>query len=1348
MMKKRFISFALAIVMILSISTPVSLTSYESEDETLFAEEHLLDLFNSYTTTPAAISVMNASEYFLRIYGRTDPWNGIDIDFANIPGVNLSTHTYTLTITGFVPGGSGNMIELEEPLNGTPAWENRFHFNRSVNGENFTITLNNVNEAFFAGLQNHNRMDGGTSRRIRIRCIGPWPDIATSEFAIENVTITNGGNVIWSLAQNVLHAMGVGEITPIWDLNNIDGIWVAATSVVGFSVVKAENRNGSDTPPAPPVFSANAGFFAESFNLILTSEPDTVIRYTTDGSIPTQSSPVYTNPILIHSPEPTQANSPMSFRGVGRYVSGWSGGLPVVTNHDYVPRFYYNGMVVRARAFNGNAGSETVTRSFFVDRDGRGRFNTQVMSISVEPEHFAGETQGLYRNWFRQGWPMQPVVNQTRQIVHMEMFGADGKLMHQQNAEAWVYGNWSRGNPKRSLRFNFNAGDGDIRNLPQFIPDTRRNYYAPTELVRNFRHLNARISDPGDSEIRECIVHFLSEPLRPTIQNSTYGAVFVNGEFWAMYNLRAHRHEHLIGQMYGVSRSNVEISDNTMPFHTSINALAPFTVQENYEALNNIIDMDNFIDYIIIGYHFDNWDWVNNNFEFWRTTEYIPDVYGGDMRWRFVIHDFDNGINHPSNNMMTFLTSRSGMDPPMQLDPWGNAQLRPAWAANTFINLFQNEEFRNTFAARYSTYTGTAFHPSRVNAILDRMVDERMDTIGADMYRWSFHGAQTPTDSNAMNNWLTATWWGYRSSIYGVQQVLTRRANYSIGHIRGYYNRTDRPNLSLGLDTSGFTNIKWTTDSDMGFFDIAGAQIRADLFDRGNLDDYAFCVSDFNAQYIRGLPVEVTARAYSDYVFSHFEITIGSVTESVYENPTSITPPRNSNTPIIVNAVFEEEIIIPGEYTVLMKLTRTEPNATADAGNQFNATGGLFRSSSHLTAWSGNVRRPIGIDGTNRAPMVFNNFSDGWRSVNQEAQSGNPDFGVTVDTASAFEIIFETTGHENIRFSARQRSTGSGPDFFALAYRIGSEGGFTSIPGTKTENRQSPSTHQNNNYTDFDRPATQSFDKFLLPAEVENQEEVYLRVYMRESKIPASGRSNGNTSINDIEIIGDEMEGVFVRPTFSIATVNGRAGRNVSVNVNISKNPGFAAMMFKLDVPQGITLTRVKTHEDLEDFFHAPEDENVMAASQVVMGWTGMTHETGNFTQDGTILTLTFYVDENAAPDFYPLTAIFSNAHGVEEPANYAGQSLNISIKNGGIEVIHSDCIICAGACTLGDIDGDGRITSADATALARHLINPNFEICLYAADFFGDGILTPYHVTLLARLLVGLDVALGNNNG
>ena len=212
-----------------------------------------------------------------------------------------------------------------------------------------------------------------------------------------------------------------------------------------------------------------------------------------------------------------------------------------------------------------------------------------------------------------------------------------------------------------------------------------------------------------------------------------------------------------------------------------------------------------------------------------------------------------------------------------------------------------------------------------------------------------------------------------------------------------------------------------------------------------------------------------------------------------------------------------------GTDALLMALARTEATV-AEEGNQFNADSGIFADVSNLTAWSNNEQRTVG--GTGRAPIVFNNAqtTGGWKPVSEAG----------LDNADAFQIAFSTLGYGNIRFTCTQKSTGSGPDAFLLAYSIyGPEGPYTTIPGSETGTNGIPAiTRMSNDTYGALQP---SYDHFPLPSEIDNQAEVYLRVVF--NGLTTLGQ-NGNTSINDIFIVGDEAgSGVVVNKTALTALI-------------------------------------------------------------------------------------------------------------------------------------------------------------------------------------------------------------------
>ena len=249
----------------------------------------------------------------------------------------------------------------------------------------------------------------------------------------------------------------------------------------------------------------------------------------------------------------------------------------------------------------------------------------------------------------------------------------------------------------------------------------------------------------------------------------------------------------------------------------------------------------------------------------------------------------------------------------------------------------------------------------------------------------------------------------------------------------------------------------------------------------------------------------------------------------------------------------------PGFDVTLMALTQPE-NIAAEPGNRFSATSGVFAAVSHLTGWDNGVQQRIGSVGSAaRTPIVFNNGETaggrGWRGVGP----ADIDAGITIETASAWQVRFETTGYENIRFSAQQKSTGSGPNSFALAYSLtGPTGPFIAIPGSAVN----PLRISNDTFEVFENPLTHTYVEFALPAAVANQGAVYLRVHgynlqLNNPDDTLAQRQNGNTSINNIVVIGDLIPAPVItidtQPAASTTVTAGEITGNLNVAASVTE---------------------------------------------------------------------------------------------------------------------------------------------------------------------------------------------------
>ena len=198
-----------------------------------------------------------------------------------------------------------------------------------------------------------------------------------------------------------------------------------------------------------------------------------------------------------------------------------------------------------------------------------------------------------------------------------------------------------------------------------------------------------------------------------------------------------------------------------------------------------------------------------------------------------------------------------------------------------------------------------------------------------------------------------------------------------------------------------------------------------------------------------------------------------------------------------------------------------------------------------------------------------------------------------------------------------------------------------------------------------------------------------------------------------------------LEPTLSVSTAFADPEDEVQVQIRLDSNPGFASMFMRIAFPDELTLVSYDLANDgLLSGFRSPSN---LSSNYVFMGWA----DTSNIYYSGTLITLTFAVDSQAANGRYPITITFENAYdGEEVPRNMNRDALDIQIRNGAVRVQ---------PVRIGDVDGDGRVTSFDASLLARWLIGQNVDIDLRAANVTcSDGEPTAADLTHLVGVLVG----------
>lgn len=443
-----------------------------------------------------------------------------------------------------------------------------------------------------------------------------------------------------------------------------------------------------------PVFSAKSGFYEEPFFLSLTAGEGETIYYTTDGSAPTADSELYTEPILIRDATGTE-NVYAAISGISR-------------EGDYSPAERIDkGTLVRAVSVN-DAGevSEAVSQIFFIGYEAKSAYDgVKVLSMEAEPEDFFSHDRGIYvlgddyqdyREWetYRMGRSRSFAANFTHpdrtkeRRVKVTLFDEDKNLLGEERIGVRIRGGASR--KLRQKGFNFydrEAYGEDVLGLGAKMLRTSGSLDTNVTMLRDV--FNQSLVAEGSLD---------TQPGEPCM-------VFLNGEFWGLYNLQARYGEEYYEEKYGIEADNLIVikrenhvsvgEEEDMALYRELLDYAAendLSTPENYEAIEQMMDIQSFIEQYCFEIYIGNSDWPLNNVCCWRVREKVEDNPYGDGRWRFGVYDTDESTGIYEDGMCTY-----DSNPFTEEAHWAGSPFTTKLMSQLLANADFREQFEQTF---------------------------------------------------------------------------------------------------------------------------------------------------------------------------------------------------------------------------------------------------------------------------------------------------------------------------------------------------------------------------------------------------------------------------------------------------------------------------------------------------------------------------------------------------------------------------------------------------------------------------------------------------------------------------
>lgn len=759
---------------------------------------------------------------------------------------------------------------------------------------------------------------------------------------------------------------------PAQKINYSYGLELQTLETGYFETPTPEATNGfsSDGFVADTQFSQNRGFYMTSFDVAITTEThNAVIRYTTDGSMPTETNgSIYTEPVTISKTTclrarafkdnliPTNTDTQTYLFLEDFWTQSRPSGYPTATYDSRFPLDYDIDQDV--------IGPDNLFNNVYRDTYLSDLQALPSMSIVMDVDDLFGTQDGIYANSNQEGelW---------ERAASVEMIDPNEGTLFQVDCAIRLQGGYSRNafeSPKHNFRFIFSRPYGPPKLNYKLFPDSEVDAFDQL-IVRTpchdswltaqtyFRNMGLYASDGWHREMQRQMGHVSA--------HGRWVHLYLNGLYWGIHEVVERPNASFAASHHGGEKEEYDcissfesLRDGTADAWNTMTSIAAgggtygsISNPEAYAEIQEYLDVTNLADYVILNIYSAISDWPGWNYYANRKRE-------SGAQFKFYCWDSEACFMSDRlyfNKLNEFHTGIGG-------------------AGTLYSYLIANEDFRLLVADRLHKHLHNdgVLNPQNAASVYQAQLALVAAALGPESARWGDAWESTPL--------TPAEWLSDQQFLFDT--FFPQRGDIVIGFFRdkNVYPQIDPPALSrvTGYAAAGET-MTITNPNPTGtiYYTLNGTDPRAG--GPTEISGNEFTVSDSAAKKVLIPTADIgtgwrgSSEPYDDFAWTSGSGGVGYERSSGYESFIGIdleSAMYGTNTTcyiripftvdgealpgydtLVLRARYDDGFIayINGAEVLRVNFTRTpEWNSDSDAGHEASQVWDTYDISSHI----------------------------------------------------------------------------------------------------------------------------------------------------------------------------------------------------------------------------------------------------------------------------------------------------------------------------------------------------------------------------------------------------------------